>query len=102
MTEFSGLAAVERALQKLAEHEKGPFVVQLPRAPGQKENRYAHLFFDIDPAEMSPEPAGVERITVVPNPDNERIEALEKKVDDLSVRLENLGEQFLEFKREFE
>lgn len=102
LTEFSGLPAVERALHKLAEHEKGPFVVQLPRAPGQKENRYAHLFSEIDPDEMNSESSGVERLTVIPNPDNDRIEALEKKVDELNSELTELAEQFLEFKRQFE
>lgn len=42
MHEFGDLDDVQYALQKLAAHEP-PLVVDLPRQPGQKEGRYAHL-----------------------------------------------------------
>ena len=42
MYEFDDLDDVQYALQKLAEHEP-PLVTALPRMPGQKEGRYAHL-----------------------------------------------------------
>ena len=35
---------VEQALEQLAAREDGPFVVRLPREPGRRESRYAHLF----------------------------------------------------------
>lgn len=35
---------VEAALNALATREDGPFVVRLPREPGKRESRYAHLF----------------------------------------------------------
>lgn len=35
---------VEAALINLAQREDGPFVVCLPREPGKRESRYAHLF----------------------------------------------------------
>ncbi|MBU1236117.1 MAG: DUF480 domain-containing protein [Gammaproteobacteria bacterium] len=35
---------VETALDSLARREDGPFVVRLPREPGKRESRYAHLF----------------------------------------------------------
>jgi uncharacterized protein YceH (UPF0502 family) len=38
------VAEVEAALAALARREDGPFVVQLPREPGKRESRYAHLF----------------------------------------------------------
>jgi len=40
--EFESIEDVQEALERLAEAET-PFVVQLPRRPGQKEIRYAHL-----------------------------------------------------------
>jgi len=40
--EFEDLDDVQFALQHLAEHEP-PMVTALPRQPGQKEGRYAHL-----------------------------------------------------------
>jgi len=35
---------VEAALDALARREDGPFVARLPREPGKRESRYAHLF----------------------------------------------------------
>ena len=42
MFEFDDLDDVQYALQRLADHEP-PLVTALPRQPGQKEGRYAHL-----------------------------------------------------------
>ncbi len=38
------VAEVESALDALARRGDGPFVVRLPREPGKRESRYAHLF----------------------------------------------------------
>ncbi|MDP1525251.1 MAG: DUF480 domain-containing protein [Rhodocyclaceae bacterium] len=35
---------VEAALEQLGRREDGPYVVRLPREPGKRESRYAHLF----------------------------------------------------------
>ncbi len=35
---------VEAALDQLGKREDGPYVVRLPREPGKRESRYAHLF----------------------------------------------------------
>jgi len=35
---------VDTILNALSEREDGPFVVRLPREPGKRESRYAHLF----------------------------------------------------------
>ena len=40
---FESLAEVEEALQVLATRQPQPLVVKLPRLPGTKEPRYAHL-----------------------------------------------------------
>jgi hypothetical protein len=40
---FADLGAVEAVLSELARSEGQPLVVQLPRAPGARENRWAHL-----------------------------------------------------------
>jgi len=102
LTEFHGLAAVEHTLKKLSEHERGPFVIKLPRRPGHKENRYAHLFSEMDEAEITAEPLIAETGHRKENADSGPIDALEKRVNDLETELNSLREQFLEFKREFE
>ena len=43
MYEFESIEEVQEMLEKLSTYEM-PFLVQLPRRPGQKEVRYAHLF----------------------------------------------------------
>ena len=40
---FSDISAVEGFLEELAARPAGPLVVQLPRLPGARENRWAHL-----------------------------------------------------------
>ena len=40
---FADTSAVEAFLQELAARPAGPLVVQLPRLPGARENRWAHL-----------------------------------------------------------
>lgn len=103
LTVFHGLAAVEHSLQKLINHEKGPFVLRLERRPGHKENRYAHLFSEVallaDDDVAQPE--------VVPtlqakDAEYDRLEALESKVNGLHAEIEALKASFQEFKRQFE
>ena len=38
------VAEVEAVLDRLIQREDGPYVVRLPREPGRRESRYAHLF----------------------------------------------------------
>lgn len=89
---FLDIASVEAFLEELqdrAEEKGGPLVVRLPRAPGAREQRWAHLLGG--PVDMSttadapPRPAGV-----VPE---ERLQALEARVDELERLLRNLSEQ---------
>jgi uncharacterized protein len=44
MVSFSEVGQVETALERLTSREDGPFVVRLPREPGRRDSRYAHLF----------------------------------------------------------
>ncbi len=41
---FSDVTEVEAVLDQLALREDGPYVARLPREPGKRESRYAHLF----------------------------------------------------------
>lgn len=43
MHSFSDISAVEGFLEELAVRPAGPLVVQLPRLPGARENRWIHL-----------------------------------------------------------
>ncbi|HEY0943203.1 MAG TPA: DUF480 domain-containing protein [Steroidobacter sp.] len=44
MAELRDGAEVDSALEDLATRPDGPFVKQLPREPGRRDSRYAHLF----------------------------------------------------------
>lgn len=105
LAEFTGLPAVEHSLRKLAEHEKGPFVAQLPRRPGHKENRFTHLFngeessLSAEMTEPAVAPAGEEPDT---DSNTGRLELLEQEVADLRTELDELRAQFMELKQSFE
>jgi uncharacterized protein YceH (UPF0502 family) len=95
MHPFEDLQAVEAALTALAGREP-PLVALLPRQPGRKEPRWAHLLCgapeiaEAAPAEVRPEPA---RMKV--RSEDERIAALE-------ARLQALEEAFAAFRRQLE
>ncbi|MBS1811996.1 MAG: YceH family protein [Acidobacteria bacterium] len=102
---FESLVDVELALQSLADEElrKYPLVLKLPRQPGTKESRYAHL--------LSGE-INIEQLPVaVPTPrasssaarvDEERVVKLEAEVATLKQELAELQQQFAAFKKQFE
>lgn len=83
---FEDLDDIRHMLQRLAEHEPA-LVTSLPRQPGQKEERFAHLLCGEpivpEPVRPSvPAPAGLEL--------EERIRALETAVSGLELRLARL------------
>ena len=92
--EFSSLEEVEETLNGLISREPEPLVARLPRQPGQKEGRFAHLLSgEID----------LEALTEsVAAPAPSRHSSLEQKVQELTVEVEKLKEQFEAFRRQFE
>jgi hypothetical protein len=48
LCQFGDVDETEDVLRGLMERSDGPFVAQLPREPGRREARYAHLFGDHD------------------------------------------------------
>ncbi|HEX4048090.1 MAG TPA: YceH family protein [Elusimicrobiota bacterium] len=84
MCEFSGTAEVESLLQDLALRAE-PWVLKLPRQPGQKEVRYRHLFSGAAapspvPAAPPAAPPAVDRLTRL----EARVEALETLIKRLA------------------
>ena len=51
---FADISAVEGFLQELAERPDGAMVVELPRQPGSRENRWAHLLSGAPAVEDAP------------------------------------------------
>lgn len=101
--EFRDVPHVEVTLQSLATLND-PLVVQLPRRPGQKEVRYAHLLA----GEPVPEPDAPSH-AAAPSPvsgaaveDSGRMAALEEEVAALRAQMAELKQQFEEFRKEFQ
>ena len=89
--EFSGLEEVEQTLNGLISLDSEPLVARLPRQPGQKEGRFAHLLS----GEVDVDALPVE----TPAP---RRGGLEQRVDALTAEVEKLKEQFEQFRKQFE
>jgi uncharacterized protein len=94
--EFSSLEEVEQTLNELISRDEEPLVVRLPRQPGQKEGRFAHLLS----GEIDVEALAAAETERAPAP--RRSSALEEKVDALAAEVEKLKEQFEQFRRQFE
>jgi uncharacterized protein len=97
--EFADLAEVETTLDALARRDQ-PLVMKLPRRPGQKDARYAHLLAGEPPAEE----AGTEAAGAPPPRETagERVSRLEAEVASLRNEVAELRRQFDEFRGQFE
>jgi uncharacterized protein YceH (UPF0502 family) len=84
LCEFADTHGVEAALKSLMEREDGPFVARLPRAPGARESRYAHLFFGAiesapeEPMEATAEASGAGALSLA-----QRMAQLEETVAEM-------------------
>ncbi len=99
MHRFNDLDEVQFALQRLMQREP-PLAKILPRQPGTKESRYAHLLAgDVEGAAtfIPPPAASTETAASL-----ERIEELEENVILLRREIENLKQQFASFRKQFE
>ena len=95
MFEFSELSDVQSSLQRMMQREP-PLVKMLPRQPGTKESRYAHLLSgDVAGAEAVAEPA-------VTSQDGSRMARLEAEIEYLKSEFAALQQQFAEFRKQFE
>lgn len=54
---FADISAVQGFLEELAARPAGALAVELPRLPGARENRWAHLLGGVPPQRASAEPA---------------------------------------------
>src|SRR6201997_3160572 len=99
MHPFDDLGQVQSTLQRLAQREP-PLVKMLPRQPGTKESRYAHLMSGDVQIQA---PVGIpETATTHRTADGERIARLENELSALQNEVANLKQQFAEFRKQFE
>ena len=96
MYRFEDLGQVQSALQRLMQREP-PLVKMLPRQPGTKESRYAHLLSG-DVEALEPEPS---QAAAIPSSsaDGERITRLEAEVASLRNDLTDLKQQLADLRK---
>ena len=95
MYAFEDLETVEHTLDRLAAHEVGKLVARLPKSPGQKEARYAHLLAGEPPEEE------LQAAQLTSTPTADRITALETEVAALRSELTDLRKRLEDFERQF-
>lgn len=99
MHKFDDLGIVQSTLQRLMKREP-PLVKVLPRQPGTKEARYAHLLSgDVEGSAALPQ-AGVAGTGSTNS--GERIARLEDQVESLRSEIADLKQQFAAFRKQFE
>jgi uncharacterized protein YceH (UPF0502 family) len=101
MHSFPDPAAMEEVLNELMQREN-PLIVRLPRQPGRKEARNAHLFSGMpdmtaEDHDLAPEPA---RVRVMA--ENERIIKLEEELATLRSEVAGLRQMVEEFTQQFQ
>jgi len=81
LCKFQDIHEVESTLDQLMQRDDGPFVAKLPRVPGKRETRFAHLFGGetgmAEAAESAP------AVSAESGADTERIVQLEQLVNQL-------------------
>ena len=99
MHKFDDLGIVQSTLQRLMKREP-PLVTVLPRQPGTKEARYAHLLSGEVEVPTVDSVGGV----AAPSSANtgERIARLEDQVENLQSEISDLKQQFAAFRKQFE
>ena len=85
---FDDVTQVDAVLAKLA--EQGLYVVKLPREPGKRESRYAHLFSGEVDLQALAEAAPASSYA---SPAADRLTALEEEVERLKAQLQVLAER---------
>ena len=89
MASLSDVGQVETALETLSSRADGPFVVRLPREPGRRDSRYAHLFSGAVTIPALTENSITEP-SMTSTPALSRLERLEREVQQLKEELNHI------------
>lgn len=104
MHRFEDLTEVQSTLQRLMQRDP-PIVRVLPRQPGTKESRYKHLLAgdvedapDVSDVARAPSPASVRNNSA----EADRVTRMEDQLAALKKEVEDLKQQFANFRKQFE
>lgn len=90
MHPFASPAEVKVVLDALAARQPDPYVLELPRAAGCKENRFAHRLGDVSALDTVAAPAPAAPVRAAPPRESggaERIQALEQRIAAIEAQL---------------
>jgi hypothetical protein len=99
MHKFDDLGIAQSTLQRLMKREP-PLVKVLPRQPGTKEARYAHLLSG--DVELPPQESAAGVASHGSSAGGDRIARLEDQVETLLKEIAELKQQFAAFRKQFE
>jgi hypothetical protein len=91
LCKFRDIHEVESTLDQLIQRDDGPFVMKLPREPGKRETRFAHLFGS--EIEMRAAAAPAYEVSAGPGEGSDRMEKLEQVVNQLRDEIATLKER---------
>lgn len=96
LCKFSDVGEVDDVLTHLMQREDGPFMVKLPREPGKRESRYAHLFSgEVSLPEVTEASHPVSKLS---NSDHGRLAQLEQTVSQLLDEVDHIKSEIEELK----
>ena len=99
--DFEDVDEVEAALAGLASRQPEPLVVMLPRRPGQREERWAHLLAGEAAASAAGDVAVAEERAAV-TPADDRVARLEAELAALRQEFAALRDEMAAFRKQFE
>ncbi len=102
MFAFSNVVEVEEVLYSLINFEPDALVAKLPKEPGRKECRYAHLFSGEPQISTAVWEPPTEKAVIKVRVEEERIKSLEARFDEVQAELQALKSEFAEFKKQFD
>ena len=91
LCKFQDIHEVESTLNQLMQRDDGPFVIKLPREPGKRETRFAHLLGG--EIEMREADAPAYTVSTGPGEYTDRMEQLEQTVKQLRDEMANIKER---------
>jgi uncharacterized protein YceH (UPF0502 family) len=104
LADFGALGEVEETLSSMSVKDSEPLVVKLPRRPGQKEVRYAHLLAGDVSADYPVEEGSAEHRSATSRAAGTagRLEKLEGEVEALHAEVSELRQRLEGFMKQFD
>jgi hypothetical protein len=104
LARFADLADLQGVLESLMARQPEPLVVRLPRRPGQKEVRYAHLLAG-EPVQQADAPGAADEPAIPTrraHVEDDRVAALERTVEALRAEVAALRTDLDAFRAQFQ